>query len=123
MNNGHKLREEYFQLYTGLTNLNHGSFGTVPKPVMTAQIEYMTKQESCPELWFREWYQVDINKARSSVAKLINSADEEVVLVENASYAINGLLRSYPFKVREQSLCTKHATSLLLSSHRSTTVF
>ena len=101
MEKGHKLRDEHFQLYKGLTNLNHGSFGTVPKSVMAAQIEFMTKQESCPELWFREWYQIDINRARSSVATLIKCADEEVVLVENASYAINGLLRSFPFQVRK----------------------
>lgn len=99
MKGGHTLRDEHFQLYKGLTNLNHGSFGTVPKSVMAAQIEFMTKQESCPELWFREWYQIDINRSRVAVANLIKAPGDEVVLVENASYAINALLRSYPFQV------------------------
>ena len=100
MQYGHKLRDEHFQLYPGLVNLNHGSFGTVPRTVMAAQINFMAKQESCPELWFRERYQLEIINARRSIAALISAEVDDVVLVENASYAINGLLRSYPFQVR-----------------------
>jgi len=112
MQYGHKARDQHFQLYSGLVNLNHGSFGTVPKLVMGAQMEFMRKQEQCPELWFRKGYQLDINIARVSVASLVGADLEDVVLVENASYAINGILRSFPFKVSE--CCT---TEFLLETN------
>lgn len=99
MQYGHKVKDEYFQLYAGLVNLNHGSFGTVPKMVMEAQMNFMKKQEQCPEQWFRKGYQCDINIARKSAAALVRADLDDIVLVENASYAINGLLRSFPFKV------------------------
>lgn len=99
MQYGRNVKDKYFQLYDGLVNLNHGSFGTVPKIVMEVQMDFMRRQELCPEQWFRKGYQCDINLARNSVASLIRAELEDVVLVENASYAINGLLRSFPFMV------------------------
>ena len=96
---GHDLRKKSFLLFEGLVNLNHGSFGTVPKPVFEAQTAIALKQESCPELWFREWYQVYINESRQAAAALVKSKVEDVVLVENASYAINSVVGSFPFNV------------------------
>jgi selenocysteine lyase/cysteine desulfurase len=96
---GHALKKACFYLDSDLLNLNHGSFGTVPKEVMQAQHEYHIKQESCPELWFREWYALDINAGRKSLANLINSEAEDIVFVENASYAVNSIVSSMDFKV------------------------
>lgn len=96
---GHRLLADKFALFEGLVNLNHGSFGTVPRAVIAAQSEVMMKQESCPELWFREWFQPEIVKGRQEIASLINADVDDVVLVENASYAINSIVNSYNFKV------------------------
>ena len=96
---GHSLLSEKFALFEGLVNLNHGSFGTVPRSIIAAQAEVMMKQESCPELWFREWFQPEIVKSRHEIATLINADVQDVVLVENASYAINSIVGSYHFKV------------------------
>ena len=49
---GHCLRH-HFYLEEGYVNLNHGSFGTVPKPVMEHQIKLLAKQEAKPDAWFR----------------------------------------------------------------------
>lgn len=87
-------------MYQSLVNFNHGSFGAVPKMVMQAQHNFHEKQESCPELWFREWYSTYINTGREKLAVLINSTLDEVVFVENASYAVNSVVSSFPFKVR-----------------------
>ena len=43
----------HFYLEEGYVNLNHGSFGTVPKPVMEHQIKLLAKQEAKPDAWFR----------------------------------------------------------------------
>ncbi len=89
-----------FLLYDGLFNLNHGSFGTVPKSVFERHHQYLLEQESCPEIWFRETYFKYINSSRLALAGLIRADMKDIVLVENASYAVNSIIRSFPFKAR-----------------------
>lgn len=96
---GHRLLSEHFLLQQPLIHLNHGLFGAVPKIVLDEQHALMLEQERCPEEWFRRTYQPYIHAARQAVASLINADIEDVVLVENASYAVNSVLRSFPFKV------------------------
>lgn len=96
---GHKLLKDHFSLRKDKVNLNHGSFGAVPKVVMTTHIANLTEQESFPEMWFREGIYKVISCSRQAIADLVNANVEEIVLVENASYAVNSILRSYPFKV------------------------
>lgn len=96
---GHRLLSEHFLLQQPLIHLNHGSFGAVPKIVLDEQYAVMLEQERCPEEWFRRTYQSYVHAARQAVASLINADIEDVVLVENASYAVNSVLRSFPFKV------------------------
>jgi selenocysteine lyase/cysteine desulfurase len=117
---GHSLLKECFTLYDGLRNFNHGSFGTVPKVVMQAQRAFHDKQESCPELWFREWYAGDINKGRQIVAKLIAADIDDVVMVENASYAVNSIIQSFPFKV--QPIIKRRYTATLYYALRVTSL-
>ena len=99
MSLGHSLRKDTFILREEITSFNHGSFGTVPKPVMDAHVRLLMEQESCPELWFRETYFTHIENSRKCISELINANIEDVVLVENASSAVNAILRSFPFKV------------------------
>ena len=96
---GNHIQNKLFNLYDGLINFNHGSFGTVPKPVLDIHFRYMLEQESCPENWFRTTYYKYIDRSRSLLAKLIHAEEKDVVLVENASYAVNAILRSFDFKV------------------------
>lgn len=67
--------------------------------MLDEQHSLMLEQERCPEEWFRRAYQPYVHTARQAVAALINADIEDVVLVENASYAVNSVLRSFPFKV------------------------
>ena len=47
---GHALRDE-FAMAEGYTNLNHGSYGVVPKPVSNAQDSWRAEQEANPDKW------------------------------------------------------------------------
>jgi hypothetical protein len=91
---GHALTEKYFLLGQGFTNLNHGSFGTVANPVASSQRDLFLEQESHPDTWFRVTYYEYIAQSRALLAGLINASTEDLVLVENASSAVNSLLRS-----------------------------
>jgi selenocysteine lyase/cysteine desulfurase len=98
---GHELLENdtFLLKPKNLINFNHGSFGTVPKPVMESHIAYLYEQEECPEIWFRQSYEPYLNKSREAVASLIKASSvNDVVMVENASSAINGILRSFSFE-------------------------
>ena len=102
-NCGHGLRSKFY-LYDDLVNLNHGSFGTVPKVVMDEQIEFLKKQESCPELWFRGVYESYVDTSLRAIAPFIGASElGDVVMVENASYAVNSVLRSFSFTVSSLS--------------------
>lgn len=86
---GHNLKDQHFLLTKQLINLNHGSFGTVPKLIFEKQHQILLEQESSPEDWFRYIYQTYIDKSRIAIATLIKSDLNDVVLVESASYAVN----------------------------------
>jgi selenocysteine lyase/cysteine desulfurase len=95
---GHAILPKEFLLRSGLLNFNHGSFGTVPKDVMERHVQLLHEQESCPEDWFRRVYFNYVNESRQKIAELINAHVDDVVIVENASAAVNGILRSFPFE-------------------------
>lgn len=113
---GHALRREAFALYAALVNFNHGSFGTVPSPVIDIHFKYLLEQESCPEIWFRQSYERYVNVARAEIAKLIAAKEEDVVLVENASYAVNAILRSFPYQKGDKILLFSSAYRMVVDT-------
>lgn len=92
---GHELRKKKFLMANGFTNLNHGSYGTVPSPVADVQHSYFLEQEAYPDTWFRVNYFTYVNQSREMLAKYVNASSvDDLVLVENASAAMNSILRS-----------------------------
>lgn len=117
---GHELKEKHFLLAENFINLNHGSFGTIPKVVAEAQRKLVLEQgsfwvifaqvvpiylsdtlwtESYPDTWFRESYYDYIDKSRELIASFVNATLDGLVLVENASSAVNSILRSLGLSV------------------------
>jgi hercynylcysteine S-oxide lyase len=91
---GRAMRDR-FLLADGFTNFNHGSFGSVPKVVSEAQRAYSLQCEARPDKWFRQDYFVCVESARSMLAKYVNApSPDDLVMVENASGAINSVMRS-----------------------------
>ena len=100
---GHTLYSE-FDLDPQYTNLNHGSFGCVPTSVRAAHAELQLQQERRPDAWFRSTYLSLMNETRKLLAEHFGAEVDNLVLVENASAAVNSVLSSYPFKVLMYSL-------------------
>eukprot|EP00055_Hartaetosiga_balthica_P012775 m.63062 g.63062 ORF g.63062 m.63062 type:complete len:391 (+) comp8054_c1_seq4:344-1516(+) len=86
--------KELFLLADGYTNLNHGSFGAVPKQVFERQVELMRKQEERPDQYLRTEYFQHLKEGRVAVSNLVNCPVEQLVFVENASTAVNAALRT-----------------------------
>lgn len=80
-------------------NLNHGSFGAVARSVHAKQEEYFSAQEARPDPWFRKThYELDAASRRAVAEYVRASSPDDVVLVENASDAVNSVLRSLPLR-------------------------
>jgi hypothetical protein len=50
------IKAKHFLLDADYINLNHGSFGTVPRIVFDEQVRMLRLQESRPDDWFRLTY-------------------------------------------------------------------
>jgi len=109
---GHRMKKKFY-LGSGFTNFNHGSFGTVPREVKAAQNARFEEAEEHLDKWFRVTYYKYQDQAREAVASLINAQVEDVVLVENASTAINAILRSLPWKKGDKVLVLSTVYSMV----------
>ena len=87
-----------FHLSKNYLNLNHGSFGTTSKYVIDKQQEYVLQMEAKPDIWFRDTFYTLIDVAREETAKAVNVTADNLVLLENASSAVNGVFRSLDLK-------------------------
>ena len=83
-----------FTMDPSYINLNHGSYGSVPKYVQAAQSKWREVTEMNPDLFFRYTVYDDLFVARSAVAKYVNANPEDLVFVENASEGMNAILQS-----------------------------
>jgi selenocysteine lyase/cysteine desulfurase len=113
---GRDLKEKHFLLDENLINLNHGSFGTIPKSVALSQYNSVLEQESHPDKWFREKVTVYINKSRSLLSEFLKVDIDDLVIVENASSAVNSILRSLDLKKGDKILRLSTAYGMVIST-------
>ncbi|KAJ3505666.1 hypothetical protein NLJ89_g7299 [Agrocybe chaxingu] len=88
----------YYALDPEYINLNNGSYGTTPKPVLQAVHELTKRIEANPDLFHRLTYQPMLIDVRKRIAKLIGAKADEVVLVTNASLGLNIVLRNFDWE-------------------------
>ena len=94
---GHGLRP-YFYFEDNFTQLNHGAYGGTPRPVLEAQFRYQQEMEASLDNFMNgaTGYRQCILEARATLGALVNAADvNDTVLVDNASEAINAILRNF----------------------------
>ncbi|KAJ7058023.1 pyridoxal phosphate-dependent transferase [Mycena amicta] len=90
---GHEMLK-YFAFDPDYVNLNHGSYGSLPLPVLAACNELTMRVESNPDLFVRIEQTALITECREIIAKFLHTKTNEVVLVRNTSHGINTILRS-----------------------------
>ncbi|KAI8342745.1 pyridoxal phosphate-dependent transferase [Chlamydoabsidia padenii] len=94
---GRSLRKDFF-FEEDYTPLNHGSYGTYPRPVQTVLRHYQEKTEQFPDRWNRLEMYPELRKSRELLANLLHCDADELVFSPNASNAANTILRSFPFE-------------------------
>ncbi|KAI4694104.1 uncharacterized protein J4E84_002684 [Alternaria hordeiaustralica] len=101
---GKELREKEFCFKKGFLNLNHGSFGTIPRSVRDTMRAFQDECEGRPDPFIRYRYPVILDEAREDMAKLLNTPSSTLVFVPNASTGVNTVLRNIVFQPGEHIL-------------------
>ena len=83
------------------TPLNHGSYGTYPKPVRKRLHECQALSEARPDNFQRFDFPLMLDRSRLAMASFLNVPVDEVVFVPNATTAINTVLQNLRFKKGE----------------------
>lgn len=83
------------------TPLNHGSFGTYPKPLQRRLHECQTLSEARPDYFQRYEFPEMVDRSRAAMASFLDIPVDEVVFVPNATTAINVVLENLRFEKGE----------------------
>lgn len=92
----------------GMTFLNHGSFGSCPKPVLAFQQELRDRLERQPVRFFVQDLESMWDEARNCLANFLKAAPEGLTFVSNATHGVNTVLRSLSFEKGDELLVTDH---------------
>ncbi|KAF3914159.1 hypothetical protein AA313_de0209710 [Arthrobotrys entomopaga] len=94
---GHSLRR-HFLFPENYTNLNHGSFGAVPSPVLAHRQKLLQLSEQHPDNFMRYRSISLLDESRAAIANLINVPVQELVFVTNATSGVNVILRNLKYE-------------------------
>jgi selenocysteine lyase/cysteine desulfurase len=89
---------DYFLLDPQNINVNHGSFGTFPRPVLDALRFYQNALEANPDKFIRYELPRLLDRSRELLAKMVNVDPDELALVPNATGGINTVLRNLKYE-------------------------
>ncbi len=99
---------EHFGIDTGRVFLNHGSFGAVPRAVRAMQASVRARLDADPVRFFVEDLEPLLDEARAAMAALVGCPPEDFAFVENASAAVNAVVRSLRFRPGDELLTNTH---------------
>ncbi|MBF2098789.1 MAG: aminotransferase class V-fold PLP-dependent enzyme, partial [Gloeomargaritaceae cyanobacterium C42_A2020_066] len=107
MSFGPHLRPQWL-LNPGVTFLNHGSFGATPRVVLAAQRQWQDRLEQQPVQFMSHTGPAEVRRVAGLLAEVLGTAEENLVLVDNATTGINAVLRSFPWCPGDRVLVTSH---------------
>ncbi len=98
-----------FLLGSGITFLNHGSFGACPHPVLQAQLDLRAEIEANPVRFLARELPARLDGARQEVARFVGARPCNLAFVRNATSGVNAVLRSLDLAAGDELLVTDHA--------------
>ncbi|KZT60599.1 PLP-dependent transferase [Calocera cornea HHB12733] len=88
---GHGMLEQ-FCFPPGFINLNHGSYGSLPIPVLRATEKLAIEAEQRPDLFLRNTARRLLEEVRARVAPVVKADVEDCVILTNATHGVNTVL-------------------------------
>ncbi|MDB6131562.1 MAG: isopenicillin-n epimerase [Verrucomicrobiales bacterium] len=98
----------FWLLDPSLTFLNHGSFGSCPRPVIEYQAEIRQRLERDPIQFLVRDLEPMLDEARETLAKFVGTSLDDLVFVPNATTGVNTVLNSFPWEPGDEALVTSH---------------
>jgi isopenicillin-N epimerase len=96
----------HFVLDPNTTQLNHGSFGACPRPILEAQARHRAALESNTMRFFLRDLVPLLDGNRQSLASFVGCMPEDLVFVTNTTSGVGAVLRSLPFSPGDEILTT-----------------
>ncbi|HYR35058.1 MAG TPA: aminotransferase class V-fold PLP-dependent enzyme [Burkholderiales bacterium] len=93
-----------FRLEPGVDFLNHGSFGAAPLEVLDAAARWREQMEANPDRFLRQALPDALRNAARELARFVHASGDDLVFVENATSAVNAVLRSLEFTPGDEIL-------------------
>ncbi len=88
--------------------LNHGSFGSCPRPVLEFQQQLRARMERQSVQFFVRDLEGSLDAARTALAAFVGAEAEDLVFVTNATSGVNAVVRSLRFEPGDELLVTDH---------------
>ncbi|MBI5818006.1 MAG: aminotransferase class V-fold PLP-dependent enzyme [Verrucomicrobia bacterium] len=88
--------------------LNHGSFGSCPRPVLEFQQQIRARLEQQPVQFFVRDLEGLLDSARAALAEFVGADADDLVFVPNATAGVNTVLRSLRFERGDELMVTDH---------------
>jgi isopenicillin-N epimerase len=97
-----------YLLDPGVAHLNHGSYGAVPIPVLEAYQGWQRELERNPVELLSRRLEGLLDEVRAELAALVGASLETLALAQNATSALNAVIRSLPLEEGDEILTTRH---------------
>ena len=108
-----ELRRQWL-IPADVTYLNHGSFGPSPRSVLDARGEWIGRLESQPMDFFLRQMLPALDQTRRRLGRLVGAGDDGLVLVENATAAMNVVAASVSLAQGDEVLANDHEYGAVL---------
>jgi isopenicillin-N epimerase len=105
---------EQWALRSGVTYLNHGSFGPPPRAVQAARQAWQAELDRQPMDFFMRRYEPAWFAARQALAAFVGADERNLVFVENATSAMNVVANSFALRPGGEVLLTDHEYGAVL---------
>lgn len=99
-----RVQRQKFRLEPGVDFLNHGSFGTAPLEVLDAAAHWRDQMEANPDHFLRDVLPSALRNAARDLGHFLHADGNDLAFVENATSAVNAVLRSLDFKPGDEIL-------------------
>ncbi|XP_076091282.1 uncharacterized protein LOC143063175 isoform X2 [Mytilus galloprovincialis] len=120
---GKEMKEREFPLTEGVTFINHGSYGVVPRRIKEAQRKIIDEMDSSPDLWFRRNRRIKQDEARHCIAEFVQADPDDLVFVQNTTSGVNTVLKSMKLKPEDIILYNDNTYRAVINTCEATAQF